>query len=73
MKSEQKNTLLKEIVIEFSQGNSAVNSAINHLATAQSIMFSELKGRNPNGMYSEFGSLIKLLNIYKNSENILIK
>jgi len=71
MKSAQKKTLLKEIGIEFSQRNNAVDSAINHLALAESIMFNELKGRNPIGMYSEFGSLIKLLKMYKNAEKIL--
>ena len=71
MKSQHKKNLLKEIGIESSQGNNAVDSAINHLAIAESIMFNELKGKNPIGMYSEFGSLIKLLKMYKNADKIL--
>ena len=73
MKEAYNKNVLNEIGIESSQKNDAVDSAINHLVVAESIMLNELNGRNPIGMYSEFGSLIKLLKMYKNAEKMVTK
>ena len=68
MKSKQKNITLQCVEFESGQQDNAVDHAIVHLRTAQLIMFEELDGRNPiGGMYSEFGTLLKLLEMYKNS------
>jgi hypothetical protein len=68
METKQKNITLKQLEFESGQQDNAVNHAIDHLRMAQSIMYEELDGRNPiGGMYSEFRTLIKLLEKYKNS------
>jgi len=68
MKSQHKKLTVNSLEFANTKQIDRVDYAINHITRAQSIMFEELEGSNPIGMYSEFGTLIKLLNMYKNSE-----
>jgi len=68
MKSKYQKPSVNSIEFTTKKQIKRVDYAINHISRAQSIMFEELEGSNPIGMYSEFGTLIKLLNMYKNSE-----
>jgi hypothetical protein len=68
MKSHYKKLSIINIEFENTKQNDRVDYALDHITKAQSIMFEELEGNNPIGLYSEFRTLIKLLNMYKNSE-----
>jgi len=68
MKSQHKKLSVNSIEFANTKQIDRVDYAINHITRAQSIMLEELEGANPIGMYSEFGTLIKLLKMYKNSE-----
>lgn len=68
MKTKNKKTVLNHDNLKRKHSTHPVDHAIDQLTIAQAIMFDELEGKNPYGMYSEFDSLIKLLNMYKNSE-----
>ena len=68
MKSQQEKLTVNSLEFANTKQIELVDYAINHITKAQAIMFEELEGTNPIGMYSEFGTLIKLLNMYKNSE-----
>ena len=68
MKSHYKKSSFINMEFENTKQNDRVDYAIDHIERAQSIMFQELAGKNTIGLYSEFRTLIKLLNMYKNSE-----
>jgi hypothetical protein len=68
MKSQHKKLTVNSLEFANTKQIDRVDYAINHITRAQSIMLEELAGTNPIGMYSEFRTLIKLLNMYKNSE-----